>query len=178
MIGTTKAAELLDVSARRIRKLIAQGRVHGAYKIGGVWAIPTVNGYPQISTASRGPKPTWKRVKAPAENIIHINRQLIGKKMDDGTYAPPIAVKCRNKNTYSSRVVIPGPCVLIYDFENPQKNCGATVCLKTFSEPEIQDGCTFREIMDKNPRLVKPKTKPKKASGKGFGKKVNTPVAA
>lgn len=42
MIGTKKAAELLNISARRVRKLIAQGRVYGAYKVGGNWIIPTV----------------------------------------------------------------------------------------------------------------------------------------
>ncbi len=183
MIGTTQAAKLLNVSARWVRKLIAQGRVHGAFKIGGNWVIPLINGYPKIATASRGPKPTWKRVKVPAKNVVHINRQLIGKKMDDGEFAPPIAVKCRNKNTYSRRIVIPGPCVLAYDFENPLNDCGATAYIETFSEPEIEDGCTFEEIMAKNPKPVKRKAKSrkskKKASRKGFGKKANEiPVAA
>ncbi len=178
MIGTKKAAELLNVSARWIRELIYQGRVYGAFKAGRNWVIPTVNGYPQIKTASRGPKPTWKKVKTPPKNVVHINRQLIGKKMDDGEYAPPIAVKCRNKNTYSRRIVIPGPCVLVYDFENPLNDCGATVCLETFSEPEIKDGCTFEEIKAKNPQPVQRKTKSRKASGKGFAKKANDITAA
>lgn len=173
MIGTTQAAKLLNVSARRVRKLIAQGRVHGAYKIGGNWVIPTVNGYPKIAEASRGPKPSWKIVKTPPMNVVHINRQLIGKKMDDGKFAPPIAVKCGNKNTYSRRIVIPGPCVLAYDFENPHRDCGATAWIETFSEPEIKDGCTYEEIEAKNPKSVKRKTKSKKASRKGFAKKAN-----
>lgn len=178
MIGTTRASELLGISDRRVRELIYEGRIYGAFKAGRNWVIPTVNGYPQIKTASRGLKPTWKIVKTPPKNVVHINRQLIGKKMDDGEYAPPIAVKCRNKNTYSRRVVIPGPCVLVYDFENPQKNCGATVCLETFSEPEIKDGCTFEEIRAKNPKSVKQKTKSRKASqGKGFGQKSYRTVA-
>lgn len=178
MIGTKKAAQLLHICTRRVRKLIAEGRVHGAYKIGGNWVIPLINGYPKISTASRGPKPTWKRVQTPPKNVVHINRQLIGKKMDDGEFAPPIAVKCRNKNTYSRRIVIPEPCVLVYDFENPQKNCGATAWIETFSEPEIEDGCTYKEIMKKNPRSVKPKTKSRKASGKGFSKKTDFKASA
>lgn len=176
MIGTKKAAELLGISDRRVRKLIAQGRVHGACKIGGSWVIPLINGYPKIKTASRGPKPTWKKVQVPAKNIIHINRQLIGTKMDDGKFSPPISVKCRNQNTYSRRIVIPGPCVLVYDFENPQSNCSATAWLETFSEVDITDGCTFKEIMDKHPKLVKPKSR--KASKKGFGKKTDFKAVA
>ena len=167
MIGTIKAAELLGICDRRVRKLIAEGRVYGACKIGGSWVIPTVNGYPQIKTASRGPKPTWKKVQVPAKNIIHINRQLIGTKMDDGKFSPPISVKYRNENTYSRRVAISGPCVLVYDFENPQSNCSATAWLETFSEVEITDGCIYEEIIKKNPKSVKPKSR--KASKKGFG---------
>ncbi|MGB3635969.1 MAG: helix-turn-helix domain-containing protein [Rivularia sp. (in: cyanobacteria)] len=176
MIGTKKAAELLHISPRRVRYLIAEGRVYGAYKIGGNWVIPTVEGYPRISTASRGPKSTWKKVQIPAKNIIHINRQLIGTKMDDGKFSPPISVKCRNKNTYSSRVKIHGPCVLIYDFENPSSNCSATAWLETFSEVEITDGCIYEEIIKKNPKSVKPKSR--KASRKGFAFDTDSGVAA
>ncbi|BAY81285.1 hypothetical protein NIES267_07610 [Calothrix parasitica NIES-267] len=171
MIGTVKAGKLLGISDRRVRELIYKGRIPGASKIGGSWVIPTVNGYPKIKEASRGPKPTWKKVKIPAQNVININRRFIGKKMNDGQYAPPISVKCRNKNTYSNEVYIPGPCLLTYDFENPQSDCGATAWLLTFDEPLIRDGCTFKEIMAKNPKSVKRKTKSKKASRKGFNKK-------
>ncbi|MEA5595633.1 DNA-binding protein [Rivularia sp. UHCC 0363] len=176
MIGTTQAAKLLNISPRRLRHLLAQDRVHGAFKAGRNWVIPTVNGYPKIATASRGPKSTWKKVRFTAQNVIHINRQLIGTKMDDGQFAPPISVKCRNENTYSSRVVIPGPCVLVYDFENPQKDCGATAWVETFCEPMLEDGCTYQQIMDKNPKPVKGKSR--KASGQGFAKKADCPVAA
>ncbi|MEB3216094.1 MAG: hypothetical protein VKN72_07650 [Nostocales cyanobacterium 94392] len=93
MIGTTKAAKLLNISARRLRYLLAQNRVDGTFKLGRNWAIPTVNGYPKIKTASHGPKATWKKVKTPAQNVVHINRQLIGKKMNDGKFAPVISVK-------------------------------------------------------------------------------------
>lgn len=176
MIGTTKAAKLLNISPRRVRELIYKGRVYGATKIAGNWVMPTENGYPVIKTASRGPKSTWKKVRIRPQNIININRQFIGKKMDDGKYAPPISVKCRNENTYTNRVYIPGPCLLIYDFENPESGCGATAWLHTFDEPLIKEGCTFEEIIAKNPKSVKAKSK--KSSGKGFGKKVDSQVAA
>ena len=180
MIGTIKAAKLLNISPRRVRELIYKGRIPGASKIGGSWMIPTVNGYPQITAASRGPKSTWKKVKIPAQNIININRRFVGKKMDDGQYAPPISVKCRNENTYTNKIYIPGPCFLIYDFENPQSCCDATAWLETVHEPTFDNGCTFEEIMAKNPKSVerKTKSKSKKASRKGFGKKANNIKAA
>ena len=177
MIGTTKAAKLLNISARRIRTLLAQDRVEGAHKVGGNWAMPTVNGYPKIAAAYRGPKSTWKKVQVPAQNVININRQLIGTKMDDGNYAPPISTKCRNENTYSSKVYIPGPCTLIYDFENPHAGCGSRVWLVTHDEPISENGCTYQEIMAKNPKPVQRNTKSRKASGKGFGKKEYAAVA-
>ena len=152
MIGTTKAAELLNISPRRLRHLLAKGRVYGATKIAGNWVMPTENGYPQICAASRGPKSTWKKVRIRPQNIININREFIGQKMDDGNYASPISVKCRNENTYTSQVYIPGPCLLTYDFENPESGCGATAWLHTLDEPLIKDGCTFEEIVS-NPRL-------------------------
>lgn len=40
MIGTSEAAELLNVSARRIRQLCEQGRVRGAVMVGKTWAVP------------------------------------------------------------------------------------------------------------------------------------------
>lgn len=83
MVGTTEAAKLLNISPRRLRHLISQNRVFGAFKAGRNWVIPTINGYPKIKTASHGPKSTWKKVQVPAQNVIHINRQLIGMKMND-----------------------------------------------------------------------------------------------
>ena len=177
MIGTTEAAKLLNISPRRLRCLLVQNRVHGAFKVGRNWVIPTVNGYPKIKTASRGPKATWKKVKTPAQNVVHINRQLIGQKMIDGEFAPVITVKGRKKNTYSSRVVIPGPCVIVYDFENPHTNCGARAWIETYSQPMPENGCTFDQIIDK---LLAKDSEPKsqRTTAQGFAKKIHCPVAA
>jgi len=76
MIGTTEAAKLLQISARRLRFLLAQDRVIGAFKAGRNWVIPVIEGLPKIKTASREPQSIWKKLRTPAKNVIHINRQL------------------------------------------------------------------------------------------------------
>ena len=40
MIGTTTAAEILNVSTRRIRVLCEQGRIPGAELVGKTWTLP------------------------------------------------------------------------------------------------------------------------------------------
>ncbi|MGF1673707.1 MAG: DNA-binding protein [Rivularia sp. (in: cyanobacteria)] len=146
MIGTTEAAKLLNISTRRLRCLLTQNRVYGAYKVGRTWIIPLVEGYPKIKTASRGPKSIWKKVRTPAQSFVHINRHLIGKKSIDGEYLPAISVKSRNKNIYSSRVIIPGPCIVVYEHENPMPGCKARAWIETFSQPIPLNGCTYQEI--------------------------------
>lgn len=92
--------------------------------------------------------------------------------MNDGEYAPVISVKCRNTNTYCSRVVIPGPCVLVYEYENPQSKCGATAWLESFSEPIPDKGYRYEEVIAKIPQNPKKSSKKFRSQpGKGFGRK-------
>ena len=58
-IGTTQAAELLNISTSRVRKLIAEGRVKGARKLGNIWIIPLFEGMPIITSNSIPQKPKW-----------------------------------------------------------------------------------------------------------------------
>ena len=118
MIGTSEAAKLLKISARRLRQLLSQSRVIGAFKAGRNWVIPVIGGLPKILKASCGPKSTWETVQTPAKSVMHINRQVIGKKAD-GKYIPPITVKSRNQNLYTVKVEIPGPSTMLYQPENP-----------------------------------------------------------
>lgn len=145
MISTTEAAKLLEISTRRLRCLLSQGRVEGAFKSGRNWVIPVIEGLPKIKAALRGPKSTWKKIRFPAKNVIHINRQVIGKKVD-GEYIPPISVKSRNQNLYTVRVEIPGPCSLVYQPENPLKGSKATAWLESFIQPVIKNGIPFSEV--------------------------------
>ena len=154
MIGTTEAAKLLNISTRRLRYLLSQNRVYGAFKVGNRWIIPLIEGYPKIKTASRGPKSTWKKVKTPAQSFVHINRQLIGKRKLDGEFLPAISVKRRNENIYSSRVIIPGPCVVVYEYENPMPGCKARAWIQTFCQPIPINGCTYPEILEELKKIA------------------------
>lgn len=135
MIGTKEAAKRLNISQRRLVALIKKGRVHGAYKVGNSWVIPLVNGEPVIKESKHGPQPKWKRTKRlPALTHIYVNRQFIGQQDIRGDYVPVISVKNGGDNKYSSRVVIPGPCEIIYDYEN--SNCGgATIWIESYIKP-------------------------------------------
>ena len=64
-VHTTKAASLLGISPRRLRQLLQQGRVKGAYKSGKFWLIALYNGLPHITKGKRGKAGTWKTTKKP-----------------------------------------------------------------------------------------------------------------
>lgn len=135
MIGTKEAAKRLNISQRRLVALINAKKVHGAFKVGNAWVIPLVNGEPVITESKHGPAPKWKRTKKlPALTHISVNRQLIGQQDIQGDYVPVISVKNGGDNKYSSRVVIPGPCEIIYDYNN--KNCsGARIWIQSYVKP-------------------------------------------
>ena len=144
MVGTTEAAALLGITPRRLRYLLQQGRVYGAYKLSRTWVIPLVNGLPKIKQSKRGPKPTWKKVKSPALTYIHINRQLFGKQDCNGELLPVITVKDNHKNTYCDRVVIPGPCAVVYEYDSPRD--GARAWIETYGKTVPINPCTFSDI--------------------------------
>lgn len=58
-VGSTKAAQLMGISPRRIRQLLSQGRIEGAFKIGKSWVIPLVEGMPKVREGTRGPQGSW-----------------------------------------------------------------------------------------------------------------------
>ena len=53
IVGTSEAAKILDISTPRLRVLLIQGRVEGAYKTGKIWLIPLFKGKPIIQRAVR-----------------------------------------------------------------------------------------------------------------------------
>ena len=136
-VSTSQAAEILDISTSRMRHLLAQGRVKGAYKAGKFWIIPLFEGNPIISRGSRGPKAKWCR-RNPAKTKIHVNRQKIQQnrnlKLED--LMPVLSVKRYDSNIYGYSVKINGPCEVVY---RPQKplSCGAMLWVETFSQVEV-----------------------------------------
>ncbi|MDJ0515191.1 MAG: hypothetical protein QNJ74_02660 [Trichodesmium sp. MO_231.B1] len=53
--GTTEAATLLGISTQRVRVLLKEGRILGAYKINcKTWVMPLFDGMPIISGKKHG----------------------------------------------------------------------------------------------------------------------------
>ena len=118
-VHTTKAASLLEISSRRLRQLLQQGRVKGAYKSGKYWLIPLHSGLPQIIKARRGQVGTWKMGKQPKKTIVHINSNTIKQniKKKRSHREPVIAIK-GTKKSYVHQLEIPAPCRIVYEPDN------------------------------------------------------------
>ena len=129
-ILTTQAASLLGISSRRLRKLLQEKRVKGAYKSGKYWLIPLYKGLPVIIKAKRGQAGTWKTGKRPQKTIVHINSNVIKQniKRSPQERKPAIAIKGAQLG-YVHQLEIPAPCRIIYDPDKPLP-CGARVWIE------------------------------------------------
>lgn len=133
-VGTTEAANLLEISSRRLRTLLAEGRVYGAYKSGTFWLIPLYNGLPIIERRStKKQKGTWRTNKMPKLTRIEVNRQQIQKNRHKISQerAPVISVKQGDSNIYGYQVEICGSSRIIYRPDHSQCN-GATLWIETY----------------------------------------------
>ncbi len=134
-IDTIQTAKLLGVSASRVRVLLKQGRIRGAYKLGRFWVIPLTDGMPVISKGTRGPSSSFKCARSTAKSIIRINRQEVARNQKENKLEPVITVKRGNSNTYGHSVEINGPCRIVY---SPDRTLlGARVWIETFSKVEV-----------------------------------------
>jgi hypothetical protein len=93
IVGTKEAAEILNISTARLRVLLLQGRVEGAYKTGRMWLMPLFSGKPLIKRGKRGPAPRWRNHRKPAKTIIHVNSQRIRSNQKYQQRQPVITVK-------------------------------------------------------------------------------------
>ncbi|MEM7594588.1 MAG: helix-turn-helix domain-containing protein [Cyanobacteria bacterium P01_A01_bin.83] len=132
-IHTTQAASLLGISPRRLRKLLQDKRVKGAYKSGKFWLIPLYEGLPVITKAKRGQAGTWKIGKRLQKQIIHINSNIIKQniKKSPPERKPAIAVKGAQLG-YVNQLEIPAPCRIIYQPDKPLP-CGARVWIEVLN---------------------------------------------
>jgi len=115
-VGTSKASDLLGISSQRLRQLLSQGRVKGAYKGKYFWRIPLFNEMPKIIEAKRGPKGLWYRSDRKSKTNIYINKDQIRK--NSQTLAelrePVIVVEQGKRKEYGYEVKIDGPCRVVY----------------------------------------------------------------
>ncbi len=133
-VHTTKAASLLEISTRRLRQLLQQNRVEGAYKSGKFWLIPLHDGMPIITKAKRGQAGTWKTGRNATKTIVHINSNIIKQniKKSPEEREPAIAVRDRNKKHYVHQLEIPLPCRVVYSPDKPL-SCGARVWIEVLN---------------------------------------------
>ena len=136
-VGTTEASGILKIKPSRLRYLLSQGRVKGAYKSGKNWIIPLYNRMPIISRGERGPKPKWCRM-IPAKTIVHVNRNEIRDNKNRKIPEPVISVKRRGTNTQGFSIRINGPCEIVYQPEKPLSGSKATLWIETFASLQVK----------------------------------------
>ena len=103
IVGTTEAAKILSISTARLRVLMIEGRVEGAYKTGRMWLIPLFNGKPIIKRRKRGPTPGWSNPRVPAKTIVHVNKNKIQSNKKNQKHEAVITVKKGTSNHYAHR---------------------------------------------------------------------------
>ncbi|MDJ0511087.1 MAG: DNA-binding protein [Crocosphaera sp.] len=136
-VGTVKAASLLKICPQRVRQLLAERRIEGAFKEGRFWKIPLYKGIPKIIPGSRGPQGTWRKRPQKVPTRIHVNSDRIRANINKDTLDPVIMVRqgC-NRVTYCDEVKINGPCKLTY---SPHKSIsgGARVWIEVDNDVPI-----------------------------------------
>jgi excisionase family DNA binding protein len=135
-ISTTEAASLLGISTARVRQLLAEDRIEGAYKSGKCWLIPVFERLPSIKKGTRGPKSVWRGAKHQAVTKIYINRHQLAQNARKGTNYPVISVNRTNKNTYGHEIAINGPCRIVY---NPKLQKNPKIWIETFFSVRVTD---------------------------------------
>ena len=136
IVGTSAAAKILNISTPRLRVLLIEGRVEGAYKTGKIWLIPLFSGKPIIQRGTRGPTPRWRNPRKPAKTVIHVNTHKIKQNQKYQQKEPVITLKRRNSNKYGHEVEIPGGCRVVYSPDNPICG-GARVWIESLYEVNI-----------------------------------------
>ena len=99
-VGTTQAARLLSICTQRVRRLLKEGRIIGAEKVGRFWQIPLFNGIPKITKGSRGPKSTWRKRASIALTNITVNQHVIRSNKKNKENEPVVRVQQGSRTSY------------------------------------------------------------------------------
>ena len=136
IVCTSEAAKILKISSARLRVLLIEGRVEGAYKSGKMWMIPLFKGEPIIEKRKRGPAPRWRSPRKPAKTVIHVNSHAIQSNQKNQEKEAVITVKKGTSNIYGYEAVVPGGCRVVYspDVVGPG---GARVWIESLYDVEV-----------------------------------------
>ncbi len=140
-VYTTEAAFLLNISTGRLRILLQQGRVVGAYKVERLWMIPlNSRGVPEIIPGRRGPEGTWNKAERTGNTFVHVLRKTIDYNRDNETSYPAIAVKVGDKKDYCHALKINGPCQIVYQPHQPNRSQagGARLWIEVESQHRVE----------------------------------------
>lgn len=142
LVNTSQAAKLLRISPRRVRALLAQGRIEGAYKLGHIWLIPLRDGRPMVIKGVRGPKSRWSSLvrKPRQENLIVIKvvQKAIKNNKHKNLRLPVVSVQPPNsKAIHVHEIEINGPCRLCYSTQPRHDKGGASVWIETHFGVEL-----------------------------------------
>ena len=135
VVGTSEAAFLLNISAARVRVLLSQGRIKGAYKNKrGLWRIPLYQQMPVVAMGTRGPKGLWYLRQRQTSTKIYVNKHQLdrNKKLEPSEYQPVIKVEQGKRAEYGYQLEIEGRSRLVYRPSDPLHGCkGAVLWLET-----------------------------------------------
>ncbi|BAZ05064.1 DNA-binding protein [Calothrix sp. NIES-3974] len=136
-VTSTKASSLLGISDSRVRQLLGEGRIDGAYKEGRCWRIPLFKGMPRIIAGKRGPKGHWRMRIQKVRTYIHVNKHQIARNRRENQQHPVIVVRAgKGRPKYCNEVEIRGSCRLVYRPEQPLGCSGAVLWIEV--EPEVE----------------------------------------
>ena len=136
IVCTSEAAKILKISSARLRVLLMEGRVEGAYKSGKMWMIPLFKGRPIVEKRKKGPTPRWSSPRKPAATYIHVNTQVIQSNKKKQEKKPVITVKKGTSNIYGYEAIIPGGCRVVYN-PDAKGRSGAKVWIESLYDVEV-----------------------------------------
>ncbi|MGB3514581.1 MAG: hypothetical protein WBA93_36300 [Microcoleaceae cyanobacterium] len=147
IITTRQAAFLLGLCCQRVRALLSQNRIKGAYKHNGFWQSPLYGKMPVVIPGTRGPKGVWCHQEREKPTIIHVNQHKIrangnrvrnDPSMTPEQLIPVVTLKQRNRNDMGYQMVIDGPCRIVYQPYEPL-DCGAHLWIETYEPVRFVD---------------------------------------